>query len=84
MKAYAFSFSHPLLYEMGGKAAQVGTNVISQIEGEGAEHKITDLPLPILHGWTDTRDFPAFAPQSFHDWWRKNRGKGSKNGAGSK
>ncbi|MBE2184583.1 MAG: iron-sulfur cluster-binding protein [Anaerolineae bacterium] len=81
MKAYAFGFSHPLLYEMGGKAASVGSAVLSQIEGEADEHKITDLPLPILHGWTDTRDFPTFAPQSFHDWWRKNRGKGDKNGA---
>ncbi len=24
-----------------------------------------------LHGWTQTRDFPAPAPQRFRDWWRK-------------
>ena len=36
----------------------------------------SNLPLPYpLSGWTQNRDFPPFAEQSFHDWWRANRGK---------
>ena len=69
MKGYAFSFKHPLLYEMGGKASAVATEVLSEITGDD---KITRLPPP-LDGWTKSRDFPTFAEESFHDWWRKNR-----------
>ena len=32
-----------------------------------------NVPYP-FSGWTQNRDFPPFAEQSFHDWWRKNRG----------
>ncbi len=30
---------------------------------------ISRLPGP-LHGWTDTRDFPALPPESFRAWWK--------------
>lgn len=69
MKSYAFAFSHPLLYQAGGKLAAMATDAIASATGS---ENITQLPFP-LQGWTDTRDFPAFAPQSFHDWWRENR-----------
>ncbi|MBZ0291254.1 MAG: iron-sulfur cluster-binding protein [Anaerolineae bacterium] len=69
MKAYAFGFEHPLLYEMGGKAAGVATRMISGITGK---ENIEQLPPPV-DGWTDYRDFPTFGEQTFHDWWRKNR-----------
>jgi L-lactate dehydrogenase complex protein LldF len=72
MKAYGFGFSHPLLYEMGGKAASAASRLISGDDEEGVPR---DLPLPYpLSGWSQYRDFPPFAEQSFHDWWRKNRG----------
>ncbi|MGQ9909208.1 MAG: LutB/LldF family L-lactate oxidation iron-sulfur protein [Candidatus Flexifilum sp.] len=67
MKAYHFGFSHPLLYEMAGKAASLASRIADQAG-------IKSLPYP-LNGWTDNRDFPPFAPQSFHDWWRENREK---------
>ncbi|MCA9903656.1 MAG: iron-sulfur cluster-binding protein [Anaerolineae bacterium] len=69
MKGYAFAFSHPLLYQAGGKLAAMATDAIAS--ATGGDH-ISQLPFP-LQGWTDTRDFPPFAPQSFHDWWRENR-----------
>ncbi|PHS09997.1 MAG: iron-sulfur cluster-binding protein [Blastopirellula sp.] len=31
---------------------------------------ITKLPFG-LHGWTQSRDFPAPAPERFRDWWHK-------------
>lgn len=73
MKAYGFGFSHPLLYEMGGKAASAASRAISGGSDEGIP---SDLPLPYpLSGWTQNRDFPPFAAQSFHDWWREHKSK---------
>ncbi len=70
MKAWEFGFQHPLLYEIGGKFASMATNAFTQVTG--SDH-IEQLPPP-LDGWTDYRDFPPFAQESFRDWWRKNRG----------
>jgi L-lactate dehydrogenase complex protein LldF len=73
MKGYGFAFSHPLLYALGGKASSVGSRVLAQAMGGDA---LNQLPPP-LNGWTDQRDFPPFAAQSFHDWWAQNRADGS-------
>lgn len=69
MKAWSVAFQHPLLYELGDKAASYGTQALLDTLGGDA---LNELPPP-LNGWTDTRDFPAFAQQSFRDWWRENR-----------
>lgn len=69
MKAWNFGNSHPLLYEIGGKVASAATRALTQAMGDD---KVNNLPYP-LSGWTDYRDFPSFAEQSFHDWWRTNR-----------
>ncbi len=66
LKAWRFGMAHPLLYEIGGKAAAAATQSLN----DGAP--LDALPGP-LAGWTDTRDFPPFAPVSFRDWWRQNR-----------
>ena len=72
MKGYGFAFSHPLLYETGGKIASAASRAISN-EGEGIPE---NLPLPYpLNGWSQSRDFPPFAEQSFHDWWREHHSK---------
>ncbi len=71
MKGYGFAFSHPLLFETGMKVSALAADALTQITGE--DH-ITRLPPP-LDGWTNHRDFPPFAAESFHDWWRKNRGR---------
>ena len=72
IKAYAFGFQHPLLYQVGSKVAGMATKALTEMIGK--DH-IDQLPPP-LDGWTDYRDFPPFAEQSFHDWWRENRGNG--------
>ncbi|MCB9453805.1 MAG: iron-sulfur cluster-binding protein [Anaerolineaceae bacterium] len=69
LKAWAFGMQHPLLFEIGGKAASAASRALA--ETAGSDH-LENLPYP-LSGWTDYRDFPPFAEQSFHDWWRKNR-----------
>jgi L-lactate dehydrogenase complex protein LldF len=69
LKAWEFGNSHPLLFELGGKAASAATQAFTEITGE--DHLET-LPYP-LNGWTEFRDFPAFAPSSFREWWRANR-----------
>lgn len=76
MKAYSFGFQHPLLYEFGGRVANVGSWIVAGISGaqSGEDHPVHTLPYP-LGGWTQQRDFPQFANESFHDWWRENREK---------
>jgi L-lactate dehydrogenase complex protein LldF len=69
MKAWEFGNSHPLLFELGGRAASLATRALTQAMNDD---RIRALPYP-LNGWTEYRDFPSFAPQSFHDWWRENR-----------
>ncbi len=69
MKAWQFGNSHPLLFQAGGKVAGMATRALANALGE---ESLTALPPP-LNGWTDYRDFPSFAEQSFHDWWRQNR-----------
>jgi L-lactate dehydrogenase complex protein LldF len=69
MKAWNFGNSHPLLFELGGKAASVATRAIGEATGK---ERLEALPYP-LSGWTAYRDFPAFAPKSFREWWRENR-----------
>jgi L-lactate dehydrogenase complex protein LldF len=70
MKAWQFGNTHPLLFEVGGKVASAASRAFLTATGQ---EKVTSLPYP-LSGWTEFRDFPSFAPQSFHDWWRENKG----------
>ncbi len=74
MKGFGFAFSNPLLYQVGGKAASMVTNVIAHDKGGNGEKTIGDLPIPFIGNWTDSRDFPPLAKESFHAWWKKNRG----------
>ncbi|MDX2161759.1 MAG: LutB/LldF family L-lactate oxidation iron-sulfur protein [bacterium] len=79
MKGYAFAFSHPLLYEAGGKVSSMATQALAteSDDGKGVTdgHKIEHLPpLPLIANWTQNRDFPPLAAQSFRAWWRKHRG----------
>lgn len=69
MKGYRVGFSNPLLYLAGGKAASAASRWMASQTDDG---KVHHLPPP-LDGWTQHRDFPPMAAQSFHDWWRENR-----------
>jgi L-lactate dehydrogenase complex protein LldF len=40
---------------------------------------ITRLPLPVVSGWTKSRDFPALAPRSFAEIWRDDLSSGDRS-----
>ena len=61
IKAWEVANRSPRLFEMGGKAAQVGQKFVGE-----------NLPGP-LGNWTKYRDFPAFAPKSFRELWRERQ-----------
>jgi L-lactate dehydrogenase complex protein LldF len=69
MKAWQFGNTHPLLFEIGGKVASAAAKAYTTATGTD---KINNLPYP-LSGWTEFRDFPPFAEQSFHEWWREHK-----------
>ena len=74
MKGYGFTFSHPLLYQLSGKAASIASRALARAENpDDADGPIHALPGYPLSGWTQSRDFPPLAAESFHDWWKKNR-----------
>lgn len=76
MKGYAVGFSNPLLFEAGGKFASFASRSFTAAMGGDPDEGVPtgDLKLPYpLSGWTQNRDFPPFAAESFHDWWRKNK-----------
>ncbi len=63
IKGWAIAMKSPLLYAASGTMARGLTRI--QAGKGGVLHK---LPGP-LGNWTKNRDFPAFAPQSFHQMW---------------
>ncbi|QPC81373.1 iron-sulfur cluster-binding protein [Phototrophicus methaneseepsis] len=63
MRIWAFGMQSPMRFEMGGRAARLGKAMVG-------DH----LP-SVLGNWTEYRDFPDFAPKSFHQMWR-DRQKG--------
>jgi L-lactate dehydrogenase complex protein LldF len=69
MKAFGFAFSHPLLYQLGGKSQSAITGALLEQTGKD---RLDRLPYP-FQGWTKNRDFPPFAAESFHDWWKQHR-----------
>jgi L-lactate dehydrogenase complex protein LldF len=85
MAGYGFAFSHPLLYEAGGKAASIASRAAAAALGaqpdEGVPTDALHLPYP-LSGWTQNRDFPPFAEQSFRDWWRARAAASGKTNGG--
>ncbi len=64
---YRFAVVRPGVYRLGGQMARLGTRWLAQ------NGWIKKLPGP-LAAWTDYRDFPAFAPKSFSQRWREERG----------
>jgi L-lactate dehydrogenase complex protein LldF len=63
MRMWAFGMQSLARFELGGRAARVGQGVVGD-----------NLP-GVLGNWTKYRDFPDFAPKSFHQMWR-DRQKG--------
>jgi L-lactate dehydrogenase complex protein LldF len=65
MQNFAWMMSSRTRYESGGKLAGGGSNLLAWFSGGS----IKALPGPFA-AWTDTRNFPPFAAQSFRDQWR--------------
>lgn len=61
LKAWAVGNKSPRLFRFGGRVARVGQRLFRK-----------NLPGP-LGGWTKYRDFPAFAPKSFHELWAERQ-----------
>lgn len=76
MKGFGVGFSHPLFYGVSSQASRTllsREREIGETGREGGEKPmIHGLPYP-ANGWTNYRDFPAFAKERFRDWWKKNR-----------
>jgi L-lactate dehydrogenase complex protein LldF len=64
---YRFAATHPGLYHLGGRANSWLTHLIAP------DGWVKRLPGP-LSGWTEQRDFPAFAKKSFSQRWYEERG----------
>lgn len=59
IKGWAMTHRSPQLYALAGKAVRLGL-------------RVTGDKLPgALSGWTQYREFPGFAPKSFHELWRE-------------
>ncbi|MFD9127679.1 LutB/LldF family L-lactate oxidation iron-sulfur protein [Kitasatospora sp. NPDC059571] len=66
MKAAAVVLDSPRLLGAAQRAAALGGRALAR------DGRIGRLPGP-LHGWSDSRDTPAPAAESFRSWWRKSR-----------
>lgn len=67
MRAARWTFEHP-------RAMRTGQRIASRTR------RLTPRRLPLPgpgRAWSDTRDIPRPAPESFRDWWRRTRGGGS-------
>ncbi|MEF2279451.1 LutB/LldF family L-lactate oxidation iron-sulfur protein [Deinococcus sp. YIM 134068] len=60
----AWVMSEPHRFEGAIKLARTGQGPLVK---QGAIHTLPGM----LGGWTDTRDLPPLAAQSFREWWRK-------------
>jgi len=65
--SYAAAARRPRLFRLA-----LGTARLASRLAAGRDGWLRRLPPP-LSGWTASRDFPAFAPRSFTDEWRRSR-----------
>ncbi|NJK80377.1 MAG: iron-sulfur cluster-binding protein [Chloroflexaceae bacterium] len=68
MTAWQATMNNPALYRAGGTMASIITRLVG-----GREGVLKQLPPP-LAGWTQYRDFPTFAKQSFSERWATQHG----------
>ena len=61
--------ARPWLFAAAGKAAAIGSRVLA------SKGWIRRMPGP-LSGWTQSRDFPAMASESFQERWKKRKAAG--------
>jgi L-lactate dehydrogenase complex protein LldF len=68
-KGFGYLTSHPFLYDKAVRASHMATGWLSN------EGVIETGPGP-LAGWTNVRDLPRPAKQSFREWWKNEKGGG--------
>ena len=61
MKMWALGMNSPTRFNLGGVAARAGQYVMG------------DYMPGMLGNWTKFRDFPDFAPKSFHQLWKERQ-----------
>ncbi len=66
MRGFVETMKSRSRYEMAGKFANMGSNLLAGFSGGN----IKFMPPP-LSGWTDSRNFPPFAKKSFRDRWKE-------------
>jgi L-lactate dehydrogenase complex protein LldF len=75
LSGYAMGAKSSGLFALGSKMASLGSDVIAR------DGWITGMPGP-LGAWTDSRDFPKFAPKSFQQMWKERKStRGEQGGA---
>ncbi len=62
---WAWAMSRPGMYRLGSRLARWGQRLVARAGW------IKKLPVYPASNWTKERDFPALAPESFHDRWKK-------------
>lgn len=65
MKLWAWAMKRPWVYRLGGRLARLGQRMVAK---NGWIEKIPFVP---ASHWTEGRDFPALAPESFRQRWKK-------------
>lgn len=68
-KGFGFTTGHPNVYEKAIKIARPGT-------GLWAKDGFISKGPGLLSGWTQARDLPQPAKQSFRDWWKTHKKEG--------
>ncbi|GAC1556486.1 MAG: LutB/LldF family L-lactate oxidation iron-sulfur protein [Herpetosiphon sp.] len=66
MQGWRMSMASAKMYALGAKLSRNGMRLLAR------RRRIRRLPPP-LSAWTGGRDFPSFAPQSFHERWATRR-----------
>jgi L-lactate dehydrogenase complex protein LldF len=64
-RLWAWAMRHPFVYALGARFARWGQRLVAR---GGWIRKISAYP---ASQWTQERDFPALAPQSFRERWKK-------------
>lgn len=72
LKAWALGMQSPALYKFGGAMARFATRAI------GKDPQVIHS-LPLMGAWTDSRDFPKFAPKSFRQLWNERQAEKGKS-----
>ncbi|MGH9469065.1 MAG: lactate utilization protein LutB domain-containing protein, partial [Terriglobia bacterium] len=65
MRFWAWIMKNPRAYALGGSLARIGQKVWAR---GGWMQKVPFFP---VSRWTDGRDFPALAAQTFRERWKK-------------